>query len=635
MKVHHKILFLLLLLSSPLYAQKLPIDTLLTQFYNRAANLMSEGGQANYEQAQRTFDSAFAVPGVEQSPVYPILLNEQGTLLVYLGKGEQAFEMKKRVLPYLPRMKDLEKHISVYNDLAILYRQRHMNDSTIYYYNKALEVALQYKDEGWITHIYNNVSVLYFNIRQLDEAEKYIDLSAEHAVNTDDPFSTFSTWQLRAAIKAELNKIKDAEQSIQKAWKIACQSGENAPVWKIRCMPSLLRVFERKEQADSVEYYLQIGNRLLKEVPPNSIAAIGFIQVRASTEMNRKNYTQALKDMLWLRKRDIGSEPKTLLTQIAQCYHATGNQTLAYAYMDSARMWTDTLSQHNLTQQMAEFNVKYQTQEKELQIAHLKQQQLEHQALLLKSAIGGGILVIAVFIILLIIYYKKRMAEKRIELLKQENELNSTRRYIDGLETECKYFAKELHDGIANDLLALQMRMHTLTSKDKIQEVTRLIGQIRNNVRNISHELMPPEFDELSLDEILVRYTKDLAGNTGIQICYTPTTDNASRNLPNKTAYELYRIVQELTMNIVKHTQASHIHISLQAENNRKYTLQITDNSTRPTSPTVSTSEGIGLRTVNDRVKAIRATTCQTVSAGGNNIFTLQFEIQSNEEKHV
>ena len=170
MKVHHKILFLLLLLSSPLYAQKLPIDTLLTQFYNRAANLMSEGGQANYEQAQRTFDSAFAVPGVEQSPVYPILLNEQGTLLVYLGKGEQAFEMKKRVLPYLPRMKDLEKHISVYNDLAILYRQRHMNDSTIYYYNKALEAALQYKDEGWITHIYNNVSVLYFNIRQLDEA---------------------------------------------------------------------------------------------------------------------------------------------------------------------------------------------------------------------------------------------------------------------------------------------------------------------------------------------------------------------------------------------------------------------------------------------------------------------------------
>lgn len=164
-------------------------------------------------------------------------------------------------------------------------------------------------------------------------------------------------------------------------------------------------------------------------------------------------------------KRNTGSEPKTLLTQIAQCYHATGNQAQAYAYMDSARMWTDTLAQQNLTRQMAEFNVKYQTQEKELQIANLKQQQLEHQALLLKGAIGSGLLLICISIILLGVYHKKRTAEQKIELLKQENDLNSARRYIEGLETECKYFAKELHDGIANDLLALQMKMSNQTSK--------------------------------------------------------------------------------------------------------------------------------------------------------------------------
>lgn len=490
-----------------------------------------------------------------------------------------------------------------------------------------MEAALQYKDEGWITHIYNNVSIFYFNIRQMNEAEKYIDLSAEHAVKTDDPFSTFSAWQLRAAIKAELDKLDDAEQSIRKAWEIACQSGGNASSWKIRCLPSLLRVLERREQPDSVEHYLQIGNRLLEEEPDNSIAAIGFIQVRASTEMNRKNYTQALKDMLWLRKRNTGSEPKTLLTQIAQCYHATGNQAQAYAYMDSARMWTDTLAQQNLTRQMAEFNVKYQTQEKELQIANLKQQQLEHQALLLKGAIGSGLLLICISIILLGVYHKKRTAEQKIELLKQENDLNSARRYIEGLETECKYFAKELHDGIANDLLALQMKMSNQTSKNNAEELTNLVGQIRNSVRNISHELMPPEFDELSLDEILVRYASNLKANTGIQASYTPTIGNASRNLPNETAYELYRITQELTMNIAKHTQADYIHISLQTENGTRYILQIADNGIQSANQQSTKNDGIGLRTINDRIKAIRATTNQTQSSDGNNIFTLQFDI--------
>lgn len=383
----YSLLFLLVATISPTRA--IPTDTLLTQFYARAANLMEIG---RYDDAQATFDSAFAVKGVKQSSVYPVLLNEQATLLIYLGKTEEAFEMKKSVLPYLPQMADLEKHISVYNDLAILYRQRHINDSTLYYYNKALEAALKYKDESWIAHIYNNLSIFYFNIRQLNEAEKYTDLAAKHSINTDDAFVTFSSWQLRAGIKSELNKLEEAESSIRKAWSIACQAGDNAAAWKMRCMPSLLRVFERKEQLDSVEHYLQIGNRLLENMPVHSIPAIGFIQVRAAAEMNRGNHRQALQDYLWLRRQDIGSEPKTLLTQIAQCYHAMGNNLLAYTYMDSARMWTDTLSQHNLTQRMAEFNVKYQTQEKELQIAHLQQEKLANQATFLKTVTSAGCL---------------------------------------------------------------------------------------------------------------------------------------------------------------------------------------------------------------------------------------------------
>lgn len=625
------LLCIAMLSASCLCAEKIPTDTLLMNFYERAAALMGEG---HYEEAQRSFDSAFAVKGVKQSPVYPILLNEQATLLVYVGKNEEAFEMKKSVLPYLPQTADLEKHISVYNDLAILYRQRHMNDSTIYYYNKALDAALQYKDESWITHIYNNVSVLYFNIRQLSEAEEYNELAIEHVTKTDDVFVNFSAWQLGAGIKAELNKTTEAERFIRKAWQIACNAGENAASLKLRCMPSILRVFERQEQPDSVEHYLQMGNRLLADVPANSIPAIGFIQVRASSEMNRKNYAKALDDLLWLRNKNVGSEPKTLLTQIAQCYDATGNRQLAYTYMDSARMWTDTLAQRNLTQQMAEFNVKYQTQEKELQIARLQQEKLEHQAFLLKIAVATGCLLALAFIALLAMYYKKRIADKKIELLKQENELNSAKRYIEGLEAECKYFAKELHDGIANDLLGLQMKIESSAPDNSLRELGNVVSRLRNNVRNISHELMPPEFDQLSLDEILAHYAESLTENTGRQIVYTPTGGNASHLIPNRTAYELYRIVQELTMNIVSHTDASRIDISLQAESPTKYTLQIADNGTPHADRPSRNGRGIGLRTVDDRIKAINARATRH-SSDGRNCFTLQMEIAQDEQENV
>lgn len=233
--IYRYLLSILLLLGScPLYPNKVSTDTLLMHLYNQAAGLMEEG---NLDKAQHIFDSAFAVSGAKQSSVYPILLNEQATLLVYKGKFDQAFSMKKDVLPYLPQIKDLEKHISVYNDLAILYRQRHMNDSTVYYYNKALDVALKYKDEGWITHIYNNISIFYFNIRILTEAEKYSDLAAKHAPEANDAFVTFSTWQLRAGIKVEVNKLNEAAYSIRKAWDIACRADGNSTTWKMRCMP--------------------------------------------------------------------------------------------------------------------------------------------------------------------------------------------------------------------------------------------------------------------------------------------------------------------------------------------------------------------------------------------------------------
>lgn len=621
MRVRHtKLLSLLFSLTTILlHAGEIPTDTLLAHFYNRAANLMEEG---HYDEAQRSFDSAFATRNVKHSFMYPILLNEQATLLIYVGKTEEAFAMKKNVLPYLPQINDLEKHISVYNDLGLLYRQHQMNDSTLYYYNKALDSALQYGDESWIAHICNNVSILYFNIRQLDEAEKYTDMAAEHAARTEDPFVAFTTWQIRATIKAELNKLDDAEKSNRKAWNIACHGEGNEDLWKIRCLPGMLRLFERKEQPDSIDHYLKLGNKLLQRVPSNSIAAIGFIQSRAATETNRKNYARALKDFHWLRNRKTGTEPKTLFTQMARCYDALGNPKLAYTYMDSARMWTDTLAQHNLTQQMAEFNVKYHTQEKELEIAHLQQE------LLLKASIAVALLSGLALITLLTLRHKKRIAEKKIELLKQENELNSARRYIEGLEEECKYFAKELHDGIANDLLGLQMKIETSASKGNEQELASLVSKLRNNVRNISHELMPPEFEHLSLDQILDRYAAKLTENTGIEVSYHPTENNASRHLPNETAYELYRIVQELTMNIVKHASASHIVISLRADNENKYTLQITDNGKNANKQQTATNnnDGIGLRTVNDRIRAINAT-ANVCSSTENNVFTLLLNI--------
>lgn len=68
-------------------------------------------------------------------------------------------------------------------------------------------------------------------------------------------------------------------------------------------------------------------------------------------------------------------------------------------------------------------------------------------------------------------------------------ELEQARRYIDGIETERKRLAQELHDGVCNDLLVAEMQ---ITNTASTAQATQQLNAVRQNIRHISHQLMPP-----------------------------------------------------------------------------------------------------------------------------------------------
>lgn len=227
-----------------------PTDTLLSRLYERAATLMEEG---KYDSAQVCFDQAFATKGVTDSPIYPILLNEQGTLYFYVGELARSLETKKSVLPYLPKVDDLEKHVSVYNDLGVLYHRFNRQDSSLYYYNKAVDAARAYGDKSWLANLSLNIGVFNFNLKHYENAEQCIDEALKYVLQTDDTQMTFTVWQIRSAIKAQTGKLDEAGESIKKAWQMACGPDGNAE-WKVRCIPGIYRYFQRKGQTDSIPF---------------------------------------------------------------------------------------------------------------------------------------------------------------------------------------------------------------------------------------------------------------------------------------------------------------------------------------------------------------------------------------------
>ena len=127
-----------------------------------------------------------------------------------------------------------------------------------------------------------------------------------------------------------------------------------------------------------------------------------------------------------------------------------------------------------------------------------------------------------------------------------------TEKYISGLENERNRLARELHDGLCNDLYTVELR---LAASEPSSPSVEMLAECREQARRISHELMPPEFSYATIDEVLSDYVERMsAGVAPCIISYESSPRDASwAMVPDGVSFGIYRIVQEALANAVKH----------------------------------------------------------------------------------
>ena len=146
--------------------------------------------------------------------------------------------------------------------------------------------------------------------------------------------------------------------------------------------------------------------------------------------------------------------------------------------------------------------------------------------------------------------------------------------------------------------------MSISTQTANTDEVASRISQLRDTLRNISHELMPPQFDTATLDEILNYYLQHIQSPT-LTIHFSSQGDFST--LPKHIAYELYRITQEAVGNIISHASATEALVEITC-NPKEVALTISDNGQNSSAPNAHAPHGgIGLQSIHDRAKSIDA----------------------------
>ncbi len=213
----------------------------------------------------------------------------------------------------------------------------------------------------------------------------------------------------------------------------------------------------------------------------------------------------------------------------------------------------------------------------------------------------GGLLVAALVV---------GIYEARLHRLRRARALQAdfSRRLIDSQETERKRMAKELHDGLGQNLILIKNRAelglkHLNTAglpAEQLIEISKLASTSIEDVRATARALHPPELERLGLANALDAMAQRAARTTPT-VFHTDIEDVNHLFKPDVQT-NLYRILQEGVSNVLKHAQAREVILEIKRENDFLRATLLDDGCGFDlASLTVNTREGLGLQSIAER----------------------------------
>jgi tetratricopeptide (TPR) repeat protein len=296
---------------------------------------------------------------------------------------------------------------------------------------------------------------------------------------------------------------------------------------------------------------------------------------------------------------------KKALFMLAAVQEGKGNYKAAFNYMTQHNHLKDSLiSDKNITV-VKELDTKYQTEKKDKEIV---QQQLELEKSQAKTQ-TMTILIISLLLASILLWFVFQQRQKRIQqqlvAIQKEQEIRTLESLISGEEKERLRISQELHDGVNGDLSAIKFKLSSLLkmNNEVINEAVNMIDNSCKQVRAISHNLVPPSLKDFSLLEAVTNYCENMNTIHEPQILFQSV--GASIDLNKKIEVNIFRIIQELVTNAIKHAEATVINVQISNQNNNLL-ITVEDNG-KGYSDITDKKPGIGLENIQSRIDYLNA----------------------------
>ncbi|MDR6967989.1 signal transduction histidine kinase [Flavobacterium arsenatis] len=306
---------------------------------------------------------------------------------------------------------------------------------------------------------------------------------------------------------------------------------------------------------------------------------------------------------------------------IADTYEKKGDYKNALIYMNRLNAYKEILNENEQKKAIKEIDTKYKTQEKEIENLNLKNK-LQTNRIIVYSIVGLLLVTLTIGILALKnISKKKKIAEqeKQIETQKlektlKEQELHDIDLILESQEKERQQIANELHDDLGSMLATLKLNFQNLkrnenSAKSEInlyEKTDDLIEEAYQKVRNISHLKNLGVVGSQGLLVAVKKMAEKMSVLERLKINVIPF--GLTERLDNQTEVSLFRMIQELCTNIIKHSGAKEVNIYLTQHNPKEINIIIEDNGTGFDPKKTTQNAGIGLKSIEKKVEQMGGT---------------------------
>ncbi|MEQ1585706.1 MAG: sensor histidine kinase [Cyclobacteriaceae bacterium] len=311
-----------------------------------------------------------------------------------------------------------------------------------------------------------------------------------------------------------------------------------------------------------------------------------------------------------------------------------GNYRKAFEYLNAYTVIKDSVLNKDKAQIIYELESRFQSEQKERKIAQLQNEtlikdlEIQQSRFIIWGVVGAvGLLVLVIFW-----YYKRQQYKQNVERAQEREELQRQRfsAVIEAEETERSRVAKDLHDGLGQLLSTAKLGL-TAVSLPQHDAQTHLLAnsinaldQATQEVRSISHNLMPATLTELglksALDDMFHKINDSKLMNIKLRM------DGLDTRLPGTVEVAVYRVIQEVINNMIKHSKADLIQVNLLRTGN-SLRLSIADNGVGFEKEMITRSKGLGWKNIFSRIAMLNGNIeVETQPGAGTNI-NIQFAI--------